>query len=221
MCGRFTLTVRDLPTLAELLGLTVDPALVPQYRPRFNVAPTQRHWIVTQPQRRQLGPARWGLGPKAQINARSETARTKPMFRRAFANERCVVPADGFYEWQGPPHARRPMWIHPRDGGLLLFAGLYEEKEEDGARFTILTCAANDELRPIHDRMPAVLVGSEVDRWLAPGAPTELERLLGTLPTGQLTATEVSLRVNKVEHDDPACLGPPEAPPPPRQLKLW
>lgn len=220
MCGRFTLTVRDLPRLAELLGVTVDPALLPDYRPRFNVAPTQRHFVVMQAERRELRPAKWGLGPKAQINARSETARTRPMFRRAFVSERCVIPADGFYEWTGPSSARRPMWIRPKDQGLLLFAGLYV-LEKDGVHFTILTCAANDEVRPIHDRMPAILLRTQADLWLGALEGAELERLLAPAPPGLLVASEVSRRVNKVEHDDPSCLESPKAPAPPRQLKLF
>src|SRR5439155_9106312 len=106
--------------LAELLGVEADPALAEQYRPRYNVAPSDAHLIVAG---RQLLGARWGLGDQPQINARSETAAELPTFRQAFAHGRCVVPADGFFEWDPE---RRPLWYRRRDGQLLLMAGLYE-----------------------------------------------------------------------------------------------
>ena len=134
MCGRYTLTYRKAELLAEHLGVSVDS--LGDYSPRYNVAPTQRHWIVRmEHEDHEVLPARWGLinhwakdsmvGYR-QINARAETLSQRPAFREAFKKRRCVVPADGFYEWTGSKGARQPIWFHREDGGLLLFAGLYE-----------------------------------------------------------------------------------------------
>src|SRR5215475_7066071 len=124
MCGRFTLTVPDLDLLARLLGLEADPALAKDYRPRYNVAPSDTHLIVAENRGRRLLPARWGLGEKPQINARAETAAELPTFRHALASGRCVVPADGFFEWTGPESDRRPLWYRRKNGQLLLMAGI-------------------------------------------------------------------------------------------------
>jgi putative SOS response-associated peptidase YedK len=233
MCGRYTLTTPDYDTLARALGVVVDPELAALYRPRYNVAPTTVCLVVRERDGgREIVRARWGLvnswakdrsaGPK-QINARSETAPDKPAFRAAFAKRRCVVPADGFYEWQGAKGARQPIRYHAPDGGLLAFAGLYESWDDPstGERertFTILTTAANELVAPVHDRMPAVLAPGDVPAWLA--ADTDAARaraLLGPAPAGVLVATPASPRVNAVGNDDPGCLAPPE---PPRGVTL-
>jgi len=130
MCGRFTLTHREARALAAELGVSVDDLL--GYRPRYNIAPTDDHWIVrTRYEDRQVLPAKWGLinfwmtdrkQAFKNINARAETVRRAPAFRDAFASRRCVVPADGFFEWTGPKEGRRPIWFHRPDGGLILFA---------------------------------------------------------------------------------------------------
>ncbi len=134
MCGRFTITRRDGNSLAAELGVPADSFA--DYRPRYNVAPMQNHFIVRiKYENREVVPARWGLvksgakdaGMAAKcINARSETVETRAAFRDAFHKRRCVVPADGFFEWTGPKTARRPAWFHREDGRLVLFAGLYE-----------------------------------------------------------------------------------------------
>src|SRR6202051_1248030 len=134
MCGRFTITRRDGTSLSAELG--VHPDSFVDYRPRYNVAPTQNHFIVRiKYENREVLPATWGLiksGSKdagmagKTINARSETIDTRGAFRDAFQKRRCVVPADGFYEWTGPKTARQPTWFHRGDSELILFAGLYE-----------------------------------------------------------------------------------------------
>src|SRR5207247_2039135 len=129
VCGRITLTTKGYETLAALLeaeGSSEDAAL---YRPRYNIAPTDPHWIARLAgATRRLAPARWGIkrggGPLA-INARAETAART--LAAAFRDRRCLVPACGFYEWTGPPKDRRPVWFHRERGDLLLLAGLYEE----------------------------------------------------------------------------------------------
>lgn len=229
MCGRFTLTRKDFRTLARDLDAAFDEEGAALYRPRYNIAPTDPHWIVrTRREERQLLPARWGLvnswapdmkGAARQINARSESAPKRPAFRDAFLQRRCIVPADGFYEWIGVKEARRPVWYHAPDGALLLFAGLYESwrNPADGAwtrTFTILTTAANDVVAPVHDRMPVILPPARVDDWLhipAEGADVYAARVTELLrPAGPdvLVATSVSRRVNSVRNDDEGCIAP-------------
>src|SRR5580704_1367555 len=134
MCGRFGLG-REAPKVAHLLG--ISEADLSFHRPRYNIAPTQEHFVViSEYERRKVPRANWGLvnasandsSRAAQcINAMAETIEVKASFRNAFRKRRCIVPADGFYEWTGPKQERRPIWFHPQDGRLLLFAGLYEE----------------------------------------------------------------------------------------------
>ena len=216
MCGRFTLTVATFDELCALLGVPPDVDAAAVFRPRYNVAPTDTHIILCEDGRRHLAPAVWGLGEKPQINARSETADSRPTFRTAFARTRCVVPTDGFFEWTAD---RQPLWFHRKDGGLLLMAGLYE-RDRDQLRFTILTTAANDLVAPVHDRMPASLAPEQLDAWLGRTPPGKLRALLKPAPTEWLIATEVSPRVNSVANDDPACLEPP-SPKTPKQLRLF
>jgi putative SOS response-associated peptidase YedK len=134
MCGRFTMTRRDKTELAALLGVPEDE--LGDYTPRFNIAPTQPYFVIkTTYENREAIPATWGLvNSRAKdasqaskcINARAETVRRLPSYRDAFKRRRCVVPADGFYEWRGPKTMREPLWIHPADEGLILFAGFFE-----------------------------------------------------------------------------------------------
>ncbi|MHB8684583.1 MAG: SOS response-associated peptidase [Dehalococcoidia bacterium] len=235
MCGRFTLTTKDFRQLAAQLG--ASPALEDEarYRPRYNIAPTDDHWILrTKQEQRQLLPARWGLvnswaadasGAFKQINARAETAVKRAAFRDAFLHRRCVVPADGFFEWLGAKDARRPIWFHNPHGDLLLFAGLYESWRNPQTAawqrtFTILTTAANDVVAPVHDRMPVILPPDRADDWLfVPAADPaaqagKLGALLQPAAPALLAAIEVSRRVNSVANDDPACLAPADGPPP-------
>jgi len=124
------------------------------------------------------------------------------------------VPADGFFEWTGTKDARQPLWFHRRDGGLLLFAGLYESWEpapgERQRTFTIVTTGPNELMAPVHSRMPVILTEEAVEEWLNPGREDvdELSRFLVPAPEGLLIATPVSQRVNSVKNDDPACLEP-------------
>jgi len=229
MCGRFTLTRTDFPALAAELDAAFDESAAALYRPRYNIAPTDQHWIVRERQeQRQLLPAKWGLvnswahdakGAARQINARSDSALTRPAFREAFEKRRCAVPADGFFEWTGAKEARRPIWFHAPDGGLMLFAGLYESwrdpKTEAWMRtFTILTTDANKTVEPVHDRMPVILSADRIDDWLhrpvrnAESYAEGLRALLTPAADDVLIATEVSRRVNAVANDDEACLAP-------------
>jgi putative SOS response-associated peptidase YedK len=229
MCGRFTLTRKDFRQLAAELGAEFEDDVVALYRPRYNIAPTDQHWIVrTKQEQRQLLPAKFGLvnswasdmkGAARQINAKSETASTRSAFREAFQSRRCVIPADGFFEWAGAKEARQPYWYHAPDNGLLLFAGIYESwrdpKTDEWTRtFAILTTEANDVVAPVHDRMPVILPVHRVDDWMFRPAerslvdPDALQALLRPAPNDAIVATEVSRRVNSVANDDEACLAP-------------
>ncbi len=220
MCGRFTLTVHQLGSVAEQLEAVFDEDLQLSYRPRFNVAPGNTHPILRMKDgQRRLMPAAWGLinhwakDRKAafkQINARSETLSRRPAYREAYRARRCVVPADGFYEWRGPRKAREPVWFHPRAGGLLLLAGLYEgwsdpETGELLRTFTVITKAADEVVRPVHDRMPVILPREGVAGWLGDDDPAGLLRAEAG---AELSMKCVSPRVNSALHDDPGLMDP-------------
>lgn len=216
MCGRFTLTERQVERVARALAAEVDQAEALHHRPRWNVAPSERHWVVRlEGERRRLRPARFGLdGPRGKLllNARSETAAERASFRRALADGRCLVPVDGFYEWRRGGGERRPLWFHPPAGGLLLLAGLAAEGDR-GLTFAILTTAASGAVAEVHDRMPALLAPEAAEAWLRRGDLS----LLAPAPAAALAAREVSLRVNVAGDDGPELLQPPD---PPRQLAL-
>lgn len=224
MCGRFTL--RSSPAaVAEHFGL--DPAGLPDLPPRYNIAPTQPVAAVapsSEGEVRSLALLRWGLVPHwvkdpddfpTLINARAETAPEKPAFRDAFGSRRCLVVADGFYEWEKPDGGgpKQPYYVRRPDGGPFGFAGLWERWSGGEGRTvdscTILTTEANELLRPIHDRMPVVLDRAHHDAWLDPASSrSQLEALLRPAPDDALRAFPVSRRVNSPEHDDPACIEP-------------
>jgi len=223
MCGRFSLSKRELVEISSFLDAVVDPADAALYKPRYNVAPSDTCFIArTDGGARKLVRAAWGFpgapvhGEKLVINARAETVAERPMFREALQHRRCVVPADGFFEWTGGKRDRRPIWYHAPGGQLILFAGLWEPRTDGTPAFTIVTTDANTLIAPAHDRMPVVLGRADADAWLA-GPRVDLLR---PAPDGALDATPVSSRVNAVENDDPACLEPSTEPPAP-QLKLF
>jgi putative SOS response-associated peptidase YedK len=188
--------------------------------------PTDPFFIVRMEyEERQALPARWGLvnfwakdakRAASQINARAETLTRSAAFREAFKERRCIVPADGFFEWRGAGSQKQPIWYHRPDGKLILFAGLYEswqpEPKQWQRTFTIVTTTANNLIAPVHDRMPVILGEDAVDAWLDP-KEDDTERLQGLLvpaPESLLVATAVSQRVNSVKNDDPWCLEPAE-----------
>lgn len=220
MCGRYTLTYRQAEELAFELGIPVEQ--LTEYEPHYNIAPNQRQWIVrTEFEDREALKARWGLinhwakdknqGFK-QINARAETVHQRPAFRDAFKKRRCVVPADGFYEWQGPRGKRMPLWFHRPDDGLLFFAGLYESWQPEPdvwePTYTIITTEANDLISRVHDRMPVILPLDRVDDWLYPKESDrdKLRSFLVPAADDLLIGTLASPRVNSVKNDDPSLL---------------
>ena len=143
------------------------------------------------------------------INARVESVETRPLYREAFRKRRCIVPADGYYEWVGTKENRQPFWFHRPNGELLAFAGLYEwwrpTEESWEATFTILTCPPNELAGRIHDRMPVILPEDRIDEWIFEGErePEELKSLLTPTPEDYLVVRPVSQRVNSVRNDGP------------------
>lgn len=219
MCGRFTLTLPpDL--IAEEFGLDGVPIL----EARYNIAPTQPVAVVRRLRSgggRQLDLLRWGLtrtpapGPRRggpMINARSESIATRPAFRDAFRRRRCLVPADGFYEWSAGGARRQAFHVARRDGRPLAFAGLWEPEIGPGttASCVILTTEPNELLRPIHDRMPVIVARADYDRWLAPedARPEALADLLTPCPAGTLAVRAVGPAVNNAQNEGIACLDP-------------
>jgi putative SOS response-associated peptidase YedK len=222
MCGRFTLT-RSAAEVAEHFEL----AAAPEFAAHWNAAPTQELPIVRVRSTgvRVLELRRWGLVPNwakdpsvgaRMINARVEGVLERPAFREAIRRRRCLVPADGFFEWQGQARARRPFHITRPDGGVFAIAGLYERWHGAGGEvldsFTLLTRPARGAVATLHDRMPLIVDPPGYAAWLDPAAP-DPAALLAALPEevgAALVARPVSTRVNDVRNDDPACLAPPE-----------
>ena len=223
MCGRFTLTPENVEFVAERLGISPNEVFEEHYVPRWNIAPMQEHWVVTA-EREERVPyhATWGLvnwwekqrrdGAK-HINVRAESIDTTRTSREAFATGRCIVPADGFFEWTGEAKSRRPFWFHRPDDDVFAFAGLQVTsrlKGEAGSMttFTIITTEANGLVSNIHDRMPVILPDAEaIDRWLHADEPVDrLKALLRPVGDAFLVARPVSQRVNSVANDDRECL---------------
>lgn len=230
MCGRFTLTSTP-EELVRRFGLDEEPELAP----RYNIAPGQDVLAVrNETEARRATPVRWGLVPAwadspevgvRMINARSETAAEKPAFREAFRQRRCLLPADGFYEWAPRGDFKQPYHIGLAGGGLFGFAGLWERwRDPEGGWLetcAILTTDACPRLRDLHHRMPVILDRDAGERWLDPGvtAPEPLMPLLRPLPDEAVAFHPVGVRVNSASIDDRACLE--RVPEPPRQQSLF
>jgi len=223
MCGRYSLSSPDANLLSRRFNLG-ETAEVDD-RPRYNIAPTDAILAVRRGQQggNQLGRLRWGLAPgrwaekgggRPLINARAETLETQPAFRESFARRRCLIPADGFYEWLTDERGKRPLWFSLAGGGVFAFAGIWTELPErsgDGVLHScaIVTTEPNRLVRPIHDRMPVVLVPGAEEPWLAPDAePGDLAQLLLPAPEGMLVAREVGDFVNDVREDGPHLIEP-------------
>ncbi len=226
MCGRYTLyAARD--RIIERFRIARDLTAQKKLFPRYNIAPTQEVAAVRLAcdRSRELVALRWGLIPHwakeaktdySTINARAETVAEKPAFRDAFRRRRCLIPADGFYEWQARPSAKlkQPWYIQLKSGELFAFAGLWERWEprlgqagEPVESCTILVTGANDLVRPIHDRMPVILDPADYGIWLDPTGDLKAVRaLLRPYPADAMCAWAVSVYVNNPHHDDPACL---------------
>jgi len=216
MCGRFTITVSPAE-VAELLGL----ADLPPIAPRYNVAPTQMILAgrLDAGERREAVFLKWGLVPHwaddlsiahKLINARSETVAEKPSFREAFRRRRCIIPADGFFEWEKEGKKKLPHRFRRPDGRPFAFAGLWEHRDRPGEgsleTCTILTTIANDVVRKLHERMPVILIPERVNAWLKPGPLKDPEAFFAPAPDDFLIGERVSEIVNSPRVDDPRCI---------------
>ena len=235
MCGRYTVTRQD--KIAEDFGAALGDAPESQWwKPRFNVAPTQPAPVIVARKEergvaRKVEMMRWGLvphwaGPEGKraplmINARVESLQAKAMFRDALGRHRCLVPADGFFEWLRDPNAGskarpQPMYMHPASRRLFAFAGLWAWHPGEAGEvlsFTIITGKPNELVRPIHDRMPLVLDPGAYAAWLDPAVDgPAAHALLGTPPAEGWIAEPVSTVVNSAAIDEPACIAPLPAP---------
>lgn len=227
MCGRLSLTSADHRAAANLIA-----DLIPRfnaadlgawlsrsdYRPRYNVGPGQDHWVVRgRAGRPILARARWGMPGRqgqALINARAETIRERPMFRSAFAGGRCLVVADGFFEWDRRGGRPQPWWFRDAAGRGLLFAAVLSEahEPEPHENFVIVTVPANPDVEAFHTRMPAIIDPRAHEQWLF-GGPADAQPLLASAPSGFLRATAISRRINSIAHDDPECVAPVDVAP--------
>jgi putative SOS response-associated peptidase YedK len=222
MCGRYTLATPDPAAIRDRFGIGESI----EVRQRFNVAPGDEVLAVTtdkegKPRGDLL---RWGLVPSwsktpdtglKMINARLETVTERPAYRRAFERFRCLIVADGFYEWQRQPVGpKQPFHITRDDGGLFAFAGLWSIWHGDGdsrlRTCTILTTAANSAISGLHDRMPVILAPEAERSWLnLDTPPDELQRILAGLPPEKTSLSPVGFAVNDAHYDGPECLAPP------------
>jgi putative SOS response-associated peptidase YedK len=239
MCGRYTLT-RHEGIVEDLQASMGD--LVAQnewWKPRYNVAPTQPAPVITlhDDGKRTIEMMRWGLlpfwaakdgsKPPLMINARAENLMAKAWFRDALARKRCLVPADGFFEWkregQGKGAKSQPIWFRPDSHKIFAFAGLWARMRTDAGieqlSFTIITSKPNELIKPVHDRMPVVLDESTHAAWLDPSLDAEGARaMLGIPVVGDWHGQPVSTWVNSAQHDDPKCIEPPGSDEPQRSL---
>ena len=214
MCGRFTLRT-PAHVLIEHFGLHGEL----QLPLRYNIAPTQDVVVIRQAETgRELATMRWGLVPawaddpkigNRMINARSEDAATKPSFRSAMQRRRCLVAADGFYEWQTVGKKKQPHYIRRADGQPFAFAGLWEawrKVEPPLESCTILTTAAAKSIQWLHDRMPVILSPADYDAWLNPAQQDSSKLAYLFEGFGELTTSPVNPVVNNARHDGPDCI---------------
>jgi putative SOS response-associated peptidase YedK len=222
MCGRYTLTNPDPLKLGA--RFEVLESVAPADEPRYNIAPTDPGLAVRRRDdaARELGRLRWGLVPgrwaerggRPLINARAETLTKQPAFAESFRERRCLIPADGFYEWHSDERGKRPVWISRPDGGLFAFAGIWAalpEREGDDILHScaIVTCDPNALVRPIHDRMPVILDPALEAAWLDPDAAADdLLAMLAPASDDALVVREVSDAVNDVRQDGPHLIEP-------------
>ena len=224
MCGRYRLSRRK-QLVEEYFETASDE---PEWNPRYNIAPTQPIPVIRQnpkEPRRELSLMRWGLipswskdmsGAALMINARSETAATKPAFRDPLTNRRCLVPADGFYEWLRTGKAKQPYCFEVNDGALFAFAGLWDRWKDPSGQWvkscSILTSTPNTIASAIHDRMPVILDRDCYDLWLDPGMHDirAVSDMLKPYDARLMRCYPVSSRVNHVANDDEGCSTPVE-----------
>jgi putative SOS response-associated peptidase YedK len=217
MCGRYTLAANA----DELVEAFDVPPPTFDFVPRYNIAPSQTAPVVAADRRgTRMGLLTWGLVPgwvdepaEGVINARVESVAEKPSFREALERRRCLVPADGFYEWKRVSGGKIPHWIHPSAGGVIAFAGIWERWSRPGIgprhTFAILTTEANADVGPLHDRMPVIVAPEFWSAWLDRALDgVEALALLHATPDGTLASHAVSPRVNRPAEDDADLIEP-------------
>jgi len=218
MCGRYSLIfIDDLGKRFRIF----DPTL--GIRSHFNIAPSQTMPVIVQHENVEMVMMQWGLIPNwvkdpsksmHPINAKAETLAEKPMFCSLLKNNRCLVPASGFYEWKKEGKRKIPYYIHLKESPLFAIAGLYDVWYDAGNEahptYTIITTDANELVLPLHDRMPAILKREDENRWLTGDAPSsdEMIKILGSYPPGEMDAYPVSSRVNNPDVDDERLIQP-------------
>ncbi|MEB3216927.1 MAG: SOS response-associated peptidase [Nostocales cyanobacterium 94392] len=222
MCGRFTLTT-EAESLREIFQISDTSNC--QWEANYNIAPTQMVMTVLhneETKQRELRSQRWGLIPTwakdtkiaaKLINARAETLAEKPSFRSAFKRRRCLILADGFYEWKRLETKKQPYYFQLQEQQPFAFAGLWEQwhpDEENITSCTIITTDANELLQPIHNRMPVILQQQDYEKWLDPQLQdTEiLQPILQPYPAEQMSSHTVSTKVNNPQHQSPDCIAP-------------
>jgi putative SOS response-associated peptidase YedK len=230
MCARITLTTTTTE-IVDLFGLAYD---LSKPRPRrYNVAPSHAIPVVRSANgKRELANLRWGLIPRwaenpkpaGFVNARVETVAEKPAFRQAFRSRRCLVPADGFFEWKHVGKKKHPYFFRKAGGGLLAYAGVWESwngPEGPVETVAVLTVPANELVKPLHDRMPAIVPEERFEAWLDPkeSRPAKLLPLLAPFPAEAMESWPVSERVNAATEDEPALLLPVPEPPKPKWIQ--
>lgn len=218
MCGRFTRTA-ETPEIAVQFGVK---EVTSDLGPSYNIAPTQDIAVIISEGEKRLVQVRWGLIPawaddpkigNRLINARAETLVEKPSFKNAFRKRRCLIVADGFYEWQKSGATKKPIYIRLKSGRAFGFAGLYETwispDGEEVTTCTIITTEPNELMKPIHNRMPVIVPKDKEDIWLHPDSyEEELTELLKPYPADLMEAYEVSRMVNSPSNNSPECLDP-------------
>jgi len=220
VCGRFSLTA-NLTTVAQRFGMSGSTAELAGWHPSYNIAPTKTVVVVGDDGTRSLSEMRWGLIPSwakdptignRMINARAETVAVKPAFRAALCKRRCLVVADGFYEWQKQGRGKQPVYIVLKSREPFGFAGLWESwtspEKKEIRTCTIITTEANELLEPIHDRMPVILTRDAETIWLdlRIQEPTKLLPLLKPYPAEEMELYPVSRAVNSPQHDTADCI---------------
>jgi len=220
MCGRFTLQTPEIK-IREAFNLPIGDKL--GLSPRYNIAPSQDIPIIRNTEDGQeLVLAKWDLIPHwskesktkySTINARIETVAEKPTFSTPFKNKRCLIPADGFYEWKVINGHKIPHYIHMRKGGVFAFAGIWDRWEAEGETLdscSIIVMPANETMKPIHERMPAIIAPAHYDLWLDQRMTEkdEIKGYLNSAPSSSLKFYPISPWVNSPQHDDESCIRP-------------
>ena len=228
MCGRFTL---KSPLRLKFEGISDARVPPPVLLPRYNIAPSQEVLAITGSEsERQLSTFVWGLipswskEPKGFINARSETLQSKASFNDSFQRRRCLIPADGFYEWKRQGKIKQPYYFQLKDESQFAFAGIWDRWQKDGASVvscSIITTVPNELLAQIHNRMPVMLAADAQDKWLSDSGPRDLMALLEPFPEDEMKSFPVSTRVNHTQIDEPSLVEPVEVVEEPENLRLF